>query len=222
MKTVLFTGAPLPRTLNYGEDALTADLLSCFASNGLCGHLQLQSSIPQWRSLPLQQIHLPTGLTQPSRTETAFDETSFLSVTDVPFVSSTGNEADSLISSNSVVDEDVLSQYYEHSFTVHEDIPTSQIIGPGSTQSSYDPGECSIDSSFDDPALSQYHPVIARLQSGHISDLKEAPNANYLHSISPQTMTVNLVVGIISVSQPHVIRPRRGGRAVELVEMALG
>jgi hypothetical protein len=56
---------------------------------------------------------------------------------------------------------------------------------------------------------------------GHILDLRDIPNAKFLDSIQPQTMTVNLIVGIISVAPPRAIKTRRGAE-VELVELLVG
>ncbi len=57
--------------------------------------------------------------------------------------------------------------------------------------------------------------------AGHLSNLKDVPNASYLDSIQPQTMTVNLIVGIISIPPPRAIRTRRGAN-VELIEVLVG
>ena len=62
----------------------------------------------------------------------------------------------------------------------------------------------------------------ATLSSVFLLDLKDIPNAAYLRSIEPQTMTVCLVVGIIAISQPRTITTRKGGRTIELVEMLVG
>jgi hypothetical protein len=49
----------------------------------------------------------------------------------------------------------------------------------------------------------------------------DVPNAVYLSSIYPQTMTVNLIVGIISIPEPRAIRTRQGA-GVELIEVLVG
>jgi hypothetical protein len=43
----------------------------------------------------------------------------------------------------------------------------------------------------------------------------------YLNSIHPQTMTVNLIIGIISIPEPRAIKTRRGA-PVELIEVLAG
>ena len=150
---------------------------------------------------------------------------SFPSIPDLSFVptsSSTdhGHSSQALDSQRSKV----LSQHYEHSFGIHEDLPPF-IRGTKST------GDLTIDAPADDfsTALStgsEISPVeqltLLRLAESHLSDLKDMPNSTYLQSIAPQTMTVNLVVGIISISQRRIIKTRQAGRLVWLVEMLVG
>ena len=233
-RRVLFlTGAPLSNSLTWKEEELSDSLQPCFAEfyqrpNQLT--LSTEDAVPSWRSLPLHQAHLPTGLTQASRQDCyseSYDgsdkETSFLSTSDLSFVDASQSQAS--LSSGS--EREILSQYYEHSFALHEDIPSSQIVGAGTntedTSFMTEPEEFSVALSANDSEIDfVHHMVRSRLASGHISDLRDMPNAGYLNSINPQTMTVNLVVGIISTSQPRTIKTRRGGRVVELVELLLG
>ena len=236
-KVLFLTGAPLPNSLVWEEDDLSASLQPCFAEDYKRPSKPIPSSEdvwPSWRSLPLQQPHLPTGLTQASREgwsfgnqEDAGNETSFLSASNLSFVSGSpvAHHTPGLLASESDR-EDVLSQYYEHSFALHEDIPSSQIVGPASADEDAsfitEPEEFSIAYTANSDFETNEQVARSRLTSGHLSDLKDMPNAAYLHSITPQTMTVNLVVGIISISQPRTIKTRRGGRSVELVEMLVG
>jgi hypothetical protein len=55
-----------------------------------------------------------------------------------------------------------------------------------------------------------------------ISNLKDLPRADVLVAAYPQTMTLNFIVGIISVSPPRIIRMRESGRTVQLVEAIVG
>lgn len=56
----------------------------------------------------------------------------------------------------------------------------------------------------------------------HLSDLGDIPPAAYLCSIAPQTMTVSLVVGIISIAAPRAVATRFAGRTATLVEVLVG
>ncbi len=237
-RRVLFlTGAPLFNSLTWEEDKLCAVLQPCFLDSSKHPCQTIASAVtvaPAWRSLPLVQPHLPTGLTQLDKDGRAFgaqddarNEASFLSTSDLSFVSTKLNVDQSQGSWGSEVhNEELLSQYYEHSFALHEDVPPSQILGPtlAIEDESFvtEPEELSVALTVDsdlekDDGLARF-----KLTSSHLSDLKDLPNAAYLYSITPQTMTVDLVVGIISISQPRMVKTRRGGREVELVEILVG
>ncbi len=234
-RVIFLTGAPLPSSLGWTEEELCAPLQQGFVERihvESTGRSRTDHIAPFWRLLPLENPHLPTGLTQISREDLPFDdyghindETSFLSTTELSFISTDTDEYPSECSQVSDSNnEDVFTQYYEHSFAIHENFPSSQIVGAESLDESFttEPEEFSV--AF--TASSQSHPEAqiarSRLTSSHLSDLKDMPNAAYLHSITPQTMTVNLVVGIISISPPRIIKTRRGGRSVELVEILVG
>lgn len=55
----------------------------------------------------------------------------------------------------------------------------------------------------------------------HLSNLEDIPPASYLQSIVPQTVTVNLVVGIISIAAPRTVETRYGTTKT-LVEVLVG
>lgn len=234
-RVIFLTGAPLPSSLGWTEEELCAPLQPGFVERipiGPTGISTADDNAPSWRFLPLEKPHLPTGLTQLSREHVSFDEygytngeTSFLSTSELSFIST---DLDGYpIERSQVSDsdkEDVFTQYYEHSFALHENIPSSQIVGAESLDESFTTEPEDFSTAF--PTSSQSHPdaqlTRSKLTSSHLSDLKDMPNAAYLRSITPQTMTVNLVVGIISISQPRTINPRKGGRSIELVEMLVG
>ena len=234
-RTIFLTGAPTSSSLEWTEHDLCAGLQPCFLRNGTLNQYPRptpEEIAPLWRSLPFKQVHLPTGLTQGSREidpsvseRDVVSETSFFTASDVSFVtiSPDGNESRSFQGPSSET-EGILSQFYEHSFAVHEDIPSSQIINAGSIEdASFDTDidRSTVDIINDEPS-SLEQMLRLRLASGLLSDLRDIPNAAYLRSISPQTMTVSLVVGIISISPPRKIRTRKGGRTVELIEMLVG
>ena len=233
-RRVLFlTGAPLPKSLGWTDEELCAPLQPGFIERNPIkptGRSSTNDKAPSWRFLPLEKPHLPTGLTQlsredpPANNDYAYmdEETSFLTTTSLSFISGDADEYPSERSQVSESDkEDVFTQYYEHSFAVHENIPSSQIVGAESFDESFttEPEDFFSASS---QSNSEGQLARSRLTSCHLSDLKDTPNAAYLRSITPQTMTVNLVIGIISVSQPRTIKTRKGGRSIELVEMLVG
>ena len=177
---------------------------------------------------------MPTGLTQLSRHDSSFpidrgslQETSFLTSTDFSFTSAVASQdASQATPCSAGEDEDLLSQFYEHSFAVHEDIQSSQVLDCGSTSDASD-----LTSFFDDgDGSSERHDASSpgqqasrtRLGNCLVGDVGGIPSAAYLQAITPQTMTVNLVVGIISVPPPRSIKTRRGGRTLGLIEMLVG
>jgi hypothetical protein len=232
---LVLTGAPEPQSLKWDE----CELLDTFGSH-LSGFLGLpQPSYPPdgthprpsdsghaaWRSLNLTRQHLATGYSQVCvNTEAYRGDTAFFSKAYPSFTSeahSSGPDTQNPSSTESV--EEILSQYYEHSFAVHANIPSSQIspkLGDG-TSSKDDQTSFSTDISSQlssSVELPRRLPVPA---GGHLSDLEDIPNAAYLNSIQPQTMTVNLIVGVISISEPRSIRTRHGA-PMEIVEMLVG
>jgi len=227
----LFTGAPDAKCLKWASEDLTVPLLRCFDTETLLGASPSPASKqpnPAWRSIPLHKNPHRTGYSQaferpyfqPVEEDTSFDadETSFLDTRDLSFLSSSASDNEYPISAEA---EDVLTQFYEQSYTAHEEIPSSQIVG---LQSSND---TSFVSTASDLSSSYFGPSAGDSQStqgpipytGPLTNLKDIPNAAYLRSINPQTMTVNLIVGIISMPQPRIIRSRKWGRTLMLIEM---
>lgn len=54
-----------------------------------------------------------------------------------------------------------------------------------------------------------------------LSDLKDVPSARQIIALTPQTVTLNLIVGIISIAQPRVVTTKWGKR-LSLVEILVG
>ncbi|APA07904.1 hypothetical protein sscle_03g026740 [Sclerotinia sclerotiorum 1980 UF-70] len=199
---------------------------------------------PDWRELPLDRKHLTTGVSQdhafheyPFYPGTAahaldfFSTTTFLSQSQNYSQSqslnydthlSTNNENENL--DQEPVDE-IISHFYEHSYAIH-DIPSSQIAPHDSFISSNSDAGTSFSTSnslYDSQSVfpqSEGENVQIPV-AGHVTNLKDLPHAQYLSSIHPQTMTINLIVGIISISEPKAIATRKGGE-VSLVEILVG
>ena len=223
-KIILFAGAPLSNSLDWKEEALCAPLQPCFSHSSGKPLIPVPSidAKPVWRYLHLEQNHLPTGLTQASRVDMG-EESSFLSTENLSFSPSSPNENSLRVSQHS--QNDVLSQFYERSFALHEEIPSSQIIHRGSsidTSSFTDTEDTSLLSNGSIDVVSKQTLPRSTLSFGHLIDLRDVPNAAHIRSIEPQTMTVNLIVGIISVPQPRLITTRKARRKIELVEMLVG
>jgi hypothetical protein len=225
---LLFAGAPQSSTLDWQQHGLLEHF-----SRPFCRFLNLEAppSITvspdtttfiqsAWRSLPLERQHLPTGVSQShvnvNQNEyrggasffTTHDIDSFIQDCSQPHV------RDSQVSSSESAVE-VLSQFYEKSYATHEDVASSQLAAASNDSSSFQSDAYTSFASISDSALKDA-PV-----AGHLTSLKDIPNAAYLNSIYPQTMTVNLIIGIISIPPPRAIKTRRGDN-VELLEVLVG
>lgn len=127
--------------------------------------------------------------------------------------------------------------FFEHSFAVHADLQSSQLAPQLS-------GQCDDESTFitessivstppDDSALlTGLDSVIPATRSpdaphhrhfmGPVSTIQAIPNADFLNRLQPQTMTVNLVVGVISAATVRPVKVRRGNYDMEIIELLVG
>lgn len=243
-RLTIFAGAPEPSSLQWDEGELSNDILPCFLNPNTVtiGSLpSADSGTVKWRSISLQPERLRTGISQlfehdvsgiASATSPG-NETSatpFFTIADLPQAAVAGSALDGEtgLSSSTETESELLSQFYDHSFAIHEDISSSQI--PVSTQF---PGDNNQDTAGHSPraasiisqpprghGVTSPHPPTPL--SGHLSDLEDIPGAAFLRSITPQTMTVNLIVGIIALPQPRTVKTRRWGREMGIAEMLAG
>lgn len=220
---LLFTGAPESKSLDWKQDDLLdafSEPFSRFAQLGNPQELTTPDGTehPAWRSLPLSRQHLPTGLSQNHGWQKEYQGASFF--TTDSFIEELSQPAlsDSQASVQSL--EQVLSQFYEQSYAIHEDIASSQIAIASDAGTSVNSASSFGASTFDSPWNSFSGEKVIPV-GGHLTNLEDIPNAGYLSSIHPQTMTVNLIIGIISMPSPRAIRTRRGAD-VELVEVLAG
>ncbi|OCL13873.1 hypothetical protein AOQ84DRAFT_359396, partial [Glonium stellatum] len=144
-RTILLTGAPGPKDLNWDNSLLKNNFIPSIKAfldlqnanlekspNATLEESPPTSPIPKWRSVPLDpQTHLPTGLSQPfaefsspSIRSMSFEEpydrkgVSFESDSDLTSTIWEASESMSSISS---------SKFLEHSFAFHETLLSSQI-----------------------------------------------------------------------------------------------
>ncbi|TVY23339.1 hypothetical protein LHYA1_G007991 [Lachnellula hyalina] len=231
-RIIMFAGAPDLKSLERDEASLLTTFSPPFvrffhldgyesqvAASFAADATQASFEHPAWRSIPLERQHLPTGISQ----DHAWQEgASFFSTSEIDSLMeelSQKQTYESFESSSQSVKQ-VLSQFYEESYARHQDVPSSQIAAVSQTNTSSSGGTSfsTTDMTFDSPAnvVKKDVPV-----AGSLNNIKDTPNAVYLSSIHPQTMTVNLIVGIISLPEPRLIKTRRGPD-VELIEALVG
>ncbi|KAL2176177.1 uncharacterized protein P884DRAFT_300858 [Thermothelomyces heterothallicus CBS 202.75] len=226
-KILIFTGAPEKHALDWSASGLLTefeDAIARFA--GLHSEHRPPSTTPApkhaaWRSLPLANTKIGTGFSQHYGTifDDGLDESAsesgleFLDTVTLPLASGGGDSEH----------DPARSQFYEHSMAAHDSFTPSQPISQSAGQettsfisdrtSSFLSGDGSRAGPIKEPLLVR--------GSDLVSDLKNIPSATYLLGIQPQTFTCNLIVGIISISQPRAVKTRWGATKY-LVELLVG
>ncbi|KIX05330.1 uncharacterized protein Z518_06202 [Rhinocladiella mackenziei CBS 650.93] len=240
-RMIILTGAPEPTKLDWSEKSLLPDSTHV---EPLTSPTSPSSKVlgPPWRQITTQKLQMRPVLpklnidARPPTEDVDRSGAEFFSADEfvgphTPGSDASGDESQRSGGSAETISE-TLSEYYDHSFAIHEAIPSSQL----SAFSDYTPGTPTYEST--EEMLPQTPstgggiirtPSQRRLSQAprpkHLSDLEDIPNARYLSSIEPQTMTVNLIVGILSIAPPRTVmtgikygKPRE----TELVEMVVG
>ncbi|KFY11590.1 hypothetical protein V491_07146 [Pseudogymnoascus sp. VKM F-3775] len=246
---LIFAGAPMPSSLNWESDALIESFLPPIIQFAGLSNEGQPSSLPtashehvRWRSLrapaePLvySQLRAGASLSEDKGNAAALTTMdSALSSFSTDLSLSSAQQGDGQPPTTEFT-EDALSQFYEDSLAVYENLPSSSIPTPGPEDDMLRPDAeagttASNTTSFSTSPGFSFNSYSTGLSNGgglpvpdggRISDLGYIPNSKYLHSIEPQTMTVNVIVGIISISPPRSIQTR-GGSALEIVELLVG
>ncbi|PKY02804.1 hypothetical protein P168DRAFT_291923 [Aspergillus campestris IBT 28561] len=205
-KMIFLMGAPTVQSLHWDETELLNEPTFPFENEG---HRPSSDTQPvKWRLLPkrgaLEENLYGAGVTQ------------FLTTRDL--TNREGDNPDGSIPSE-LPEDSMLSQFYNHSFTVHE---TSTVSAPGSMEESdlwagSTATSIATSNEGDKEAPGPMPPI-----QGPVIDLQDIPSARYLESIVPQTMTVNLIVSIITIHPPRRIVTRQWKKELDLVEMVVG
>ncbi|KAL7622308.1 hypothetical protein AAE478_007812 [Parahypoxylon ruwenzoriense] len=228
-RIVVLTGAPESRTLSYRESDLLNHFLDPIAKFARIDSSSRSAAVERapgsaldvavWRSIPLERATLPTGFSQVHQLKEDYRG-------DASFFNSLPSSLDSTAGfiGTGKSSQEILDQFYDHSLAIHDDIPSSQLapLSLSIDESSWNSTEeRSTRNSFRSTNSSTRQGQPSATRSAHLSDLEDVPNASYLQSISPQTMTVNLIVGVISIAEPRTVKTRWGS-AMSLVELLVG
>ncbi|OHE94271.1 hypothetical protein CORC01_10431 [Colletotrichum orchidophilum] len=211
---------------------------SASASSSTSAPAAQPAAVPSWRSLPLHRQPLTTGYSQPHGLPSDFlPPAHFFSLaldahTQEPNNDTTGSQ-------------DLLSQqFYDYSLALHHDLASSQLPTPAPSASQPNPTRQQTKTSFNtttgiDSFLTEttdsFQDTTAEIStfitysaprpplptSHHLSDLEDIPPAPDLLRLAPQTVTVNLIAGVISVSAPRSVTTR-WGNDLALVEVLIG
>ncbi|KAI1454446.1 hypothetical protein F4805DRAFT_322270 [Annulohypoxylon moriforme] len=225
-KILILTGAPEHHKLDWKESNLVNHFLDPIAHFAGIPNVATSDEavgsaldVAVWRSIPLKKTTLPTGFSQLHQITSDYrgDGGFFTTFT-------ASQESASSLTGTSQTSQEILDQFYDHSIAIHDDIPSSQLptLSLSTDESSFNTTEersTHLSTQSSSSSARQNRKFLP--QSGHLSDLEDLPNGSYLQSISPQTMTVNLIVGIISVAEPRTVKTR-WGTTKSLVELIVG
>lgn len=215
-RCILLTGAPSSDQLDWSEDGLLTAFSIALrhpAPNVDGTTIQSESSIelPQWRSI------VPIDLKRHTSDLHGVDRTAIL-----PVEESSDRNA-----------------FVEHSMAFLEDIDASQLApmpyaSAGDTRamtttfaSFYsDVTDTSLGSGTHTTATRSFPETTTMTTTGpvpvSITDLNQIPSAAHLHRIAPQTVTVDLLAGIITAAPPRRVRLRRRAADMDIVELLVG
>lgn len=241
-RMIVLAGAPEQSKLDWSEKSLSPPT-----------HLEDVPTTPQpvspapkpfmatWRQLNTEKLQmrpvlpkLDIGRRPPTVTDT--QSTEFFVPSDLVAQESPGSDIsgdESNPSGTSIESSpEALIDFYDHSFTIHEAIPAtdpSQIPRSPLETPVYERSQDMVPLPTTPGGGIIRTPSQRRLSQAPrpniLTDLSFIPNAAYLESILPQTMTVNMIVGIISISQPRRVITGKGygrPRQQEIVELTVG
>ncbi|UNI22563.1 hypothetical protein JDV02_008440 [Purpureocillium takamizusanense] len=216
-QVTFLTGAPPPSRVDNASCTVTKldkayDILLGLEHTRTGDDAQT-SSHAVWRSLPLRRQPLHTGFSQVHDVQhTQFRESAgFFTTADVSFADSSH-----LASAREDV-EDVLTQFCEQALAEHTSIMSSQ--PDDSFMSEEETSFLTTTSSADRTNHDTMRPPPP--VPSHLSDLEDVPPAKQILALQPQTVTLNLIIGVISIAQPRTVTTR-WGTTLSLVEVLVG
>ncbi|KAF4436148.1 hypothetical protein F53441_13317, partial [Fusarium austroafricanum] len=210
-RLLLFVGAPPASSLTTQSCTITQIDDSFAEFLGLEPHKTTPappSTLAPWRSLPLNRKPLHTGLSQTHDISISLNlanQSEFFTTAEVSFK----EQSQSI---DGVDPENVLSQFYDHSLALHNSIPSSQL--DSFEETTFEETSFMTTSSAGQVDMREDLP-------SHLSDLEDIPPAPKILALNPQTVTLNIIAGIISIAQPRTVTTR-WGHTLSLVEILLG
>lgn len=226
--TVKFlTGAPVATALDWSDEGL----LNTFSS-ALQRHLNhAHSAPPPLTPLPTQPVAKWRSI--PLAANKTFHESPVL----VRTLPQTNKSALSRQITSLKEDHD---DFLDHSFAFEANLQSSQIASHNhSPEVDAEEATFVTDDSIYSTVLDDYDTTVMSTQHsiredsgprsgpayrpvGPIMSIKAVPTAEYLLRIQPQTMAVNLLVGIISVAPARTVTTRKGGHDMDIIELTVG
>jgi hypothetical protein len=237
-RLIVLTGAPENKSLDWSEKQLInhAILMKPPSVSNIQTNGSFQQPRPQWRRLTDENgvEKAQVDEVEDTRDQSPSEPTLFLTPNELVSQGPSRNPSFAEGREQSITSiettSDTQSEFYDHSFAVHQDVPAS-LLAETDTDA-LPTGRSSFDSDAGTPMSPSSAirapvnwPIWPAPVSQHLSDLEDIPSAKYLRSIEPQTMTVNLIVGILSIAPPRTVTTgARWGkeRPCDLVELLVG
>ena len=236
IRSIILTGAPAPSDLQWDETALSS--APNVESGGVNGKPAIPESSPrfsaQWRVVTPREFsdHHHPQVDNDDVPPAGSSKAIFLTTAELTDPTPSHNES-MLTNTNASTASmhtaaETLDDFYDQSLALQGDLTTSQLSELQSQTTSlmspqWSEERTQVAQSTSASIIQNSPPVIIAPQ--HLNDVKNIPSAAYLRSIEPQTMTVNLIVGIMALPSPRsVIVGRRWGqeREMQLLEMLVG
>jgi hypothetical protein len=206
-RCIFLTGAPDAELLDWNE----AKLLNVFTigpssvdGDAACGTPQQTASwqAPKWRSLAAEPER------KERRRETPQPE----------FFSFSAQIPD--------LDIALKQDFLDHSRALIDDLVSSQLAPTNVDETTLlDSTTFSFISEVSIPSqtsLSPEKPNLPVSTNIPLTDIKQIPSASHILAIAPQTVTLNLLCAVISVSRPRIVAIRRRQATMEIQDLLLG
>ncbi len=262
-RATILTGSPSLNSLAWNESKLLKDFIPAFrrylghipshSASGLPSTAASSAAWPNWREISLQN-QSRTATKPPSRRfgpapvrvragEPAYgngwvDDISVLSTT-----FSLSPEESIARKKRKTNEDEAQKNFLEHSFAIHEDLKSSQIVGEPTNETDVDLDAttlattsfltsassltgASFGSTISVSEIDSHNKSRTNVQHidipARITNLKDLPKADHILRIAPQTITVNLLVGIIRIFPARTVRTKRGGQEMDIIELLVG
>jgi len=210
-RSILFTGAPDPDRLEWDEKTLLNDF-TIGASKTITGR---DNQVPQptasWQAPVWRSITTPPERAIPDH---ALPQTQFFSFNAQMPDLDIATKQDFLEHSIALLDGLVSSQI------APADIDDTSLLNTTTTFSFA--SETSILSSESQISLSPGTNGLPVPSNLPITDVGQIPTASHILSIAPQTVTLNILCAVISISQPRTVTVRRRQSTMEILDLIVG
>ncbi|KAM0667141.1 hypothetical protein ACQRIU_004996 [Beauveria bassiana] len=240
LRTILLAGAPPPSamdeskcTVEHFDEPFYAYINAAErhgTSSSSSHHGSSPASIAPWRLVTLHRKPLHAGFSQ---THSFLAQSLYGDHQDGDFfcpsslAASSSSSHDESETNRNEQDEAVLTEFCKQSLAIHHSLSSSSqldyddVNATTTTTSFLD--ETSFLSSLTTPTVGgQQRPAAPNIPpAAHLSDLEDVPSAKHVISLQPQTITLNIIAGVLSIAQPRSVTTR-WGTALLLVEVLLG